>query len=574
MSSVLKVDKITSLVLSHRGVLSKNSAISFINPKLTYMEDYDSICDIDRAFHALSLALDRRDKIVIYGDYDVDGVMSCVILYKLLRLLKANVMYYIPDRHEEGYGLNKGAIFKLKEEHMVDLIIVCDNGISAKEEALYIKALDMKLIIIDHHEPSFIFDDEGNKVSILPLAEAIVDPKRNDCNYRFKHLCAAGLAYKFAKYTLDMFNKDKNVLDEFLVLSSIATVCDAVSLTGENRIMVKCGLKLLNNRKDINKGLYELIKANGIEGNITNYHIGFVIGPCINASGRLMSAMLAAELFLADKEQVIGLAQKVTDLNKKRKELTALYTTRVFNRVREGNLDKDKVIIIVDKDMHESIAGIIAGRLKDKLYKPVIILTKAMSGLKGSGRSIPEYNMYDELYRVKNLLVKFGGHAMAAGLSIEEDNVNQLRTVLNKNCSLCSEDFLETLKIDCSLEFKNISLYLAYELCLIEPYGTNNPEPLFVSRGVYISTIRIMEHKNTIIFNFKDSEGMELKGICFNLVDVFKDRFISTYGQNEFNLISKSIISKVYSMDIVYTINLNTYRKAEAQLNIRDFKFY
>jgi single-stranded-DNA-specific exonuclease len=242
--------------------------------------------------------------------------------------------------------------------------------------------------------------------------------------------------------------------------------------------------------------------------------------------------------------------------------------------VREGNLDKDKVIIIVDKDMHESIAGIIAGRLKDKLYKPVIILTKAMSGLKGSGRSIPEYNMYDELYRVKNLLVKFGGHAMAAGLSIEEDNVNQLRTVLNKNCSLCSEDFLETLKIDCSLEFKNISLYLAYELCLIEPYGTNNPEPLFVSRGVYISTIRIMEHKNTIIFNFKDSEGMELKGICFNLVDVFKDRFISTYGQNEFNLISKSIISKVYSMDIVYTINLNTYRKAEAQLNIRDFKFY
>ncbi|MDE6357472.1 MAG: DHH family phosphoesterase, partial [Eubacteriales bacterium] len=363
----------------------------------------------------------------VYGDYDVDGVTSTVILYKGLKKIGADVIHYIPDREEEGYGLNKEAIDEIRNIG-VSLILTCDNGIASIDEIKYIKEMKMDIIVLDHHEPRYIELENGEKEDIIPIADAIVNPKQKSCTYPFKALCAGGISYKFIKGFYEYIEVDEN-FDEYLTFASIATICDIVDLLDENRIIAKKGLEILNNNKKINKGLYEIIKLNNLEEKqIDEGDYGFKIGPCINASGRLESALKAVELFTEEDDKKIKiLAEELIQLNNERKELTSKAVEEILISVENSDYKNDKVLVIYNPELHESIAGIVAGRIKEKYYKPTFVITKSKDGAKGSGRSIPTYNMFEEMLKCQEFFTKFGGHKMAAGLSLKEENIDNFR---------------------------------------------------------------------------------------------------------------------------------------------------
>jgi len=389
--------------------------------------------DVGIAMNLIAEAMQKKAKIMIYGDYDVDGVMSTVIIYKLLQRLGADVEYYIPHRVEEGYGLNVKAV-----EHIaslgVSLLITVDNGIASHEEVAVANRHNMQVVIIDHHEPGFM-ENESGRIDMLPLAAAIIDPKQSECSYPFKELCAAGLAYKLAGALCKYLNVPFLDQDELLVLAAIATICDIVTLQDENRILVKQGLALLNTNKLINPGLGSLITRRGyLDKPADAFTIGYILGPCLNATGRLESATLSVELLLSEfPSQRIQLAHELADLNDERKKLTADCVDRALNELPTDNLDK--VLVLTDPTAHESVAGIVAGRIREATGRPTILLTQGEGAMKGSGRSIEGYNLFEALFAHKDLFLRFGGHAMAAGLTMQEENVPVLRAALNADCA-------------------------------------------------------------------------------------------------------------------------------------------
>jgi len=553
MSKVLGISPTTANVMANRGLRTKKNALGFLNPSLETASDAMLIKGMPQAVELITETVKTNAKITVYGDYDVDGIMSTTILIKTLRRMGANVDYYIPHRINEGYGLNIEAVKQLHAAG-TEVLLTVDNGISAIEEIAMAKELGMKVIVLDHHDPGFT-QTEDEREDILPPADVVIDPKQADCPYPFKELCAGGLAYKLSVAL------EKTSDDELLALAAIATICDIVALKDENRIIVKEGLARLNSYKLLNPGLGSLITARGyLDKTIDTFAIGFVLGPCLNATGRLGFASSSVELLLTEtQEDRFRLAEELCRLNDERKKLTADCVERAIASLTEP---LDKVLVITDPKAHESVAGIVAGRVKETTGHPTILLTQGDNAMKGSGRSIEGYNLFEALFAQKHLFLRFGGHPMAAGLTLIEENIPLLRDALNASCNLSDEDFSPSLNIDCELSIHDINLQQSQELAILAPFGKGNREPIFMSKNLYVENCRVMNEKNTLIFTFSNS-GIRHKGIAFGL------------NENYAQICNAAGVKPVggFVMDIVYAMETNVYNgMASVQMRVKDFR--
>lgn len=562
MSKVLKIDRQIANILANRNIRTKNTAIKFLNPNLKFLHDTRAMKDMDKLIDIIKIAIAEHKKITVYGDYDVDGVMSTVILFKTLLKINADVDFYLPSRTDDGFGLNINAIDKIYKNG-TKLIITCDNGIAAIKEIEYAKKLGMKIIIIDHHTPNTY----GEK-DILPKADAIVDNKQKDCQYPFKMLCAGGMAYKISKLLLDEF--DIKFDDDFLAFAAIATLCDVVPLIDENRIIAKCGLDLINNKKIKNKGLISLLKFNKIcNRKINADDIAFIIGPCINACGRIKSANLAAKLFLTEDEE---LAFEICQLNDERKIMTKDACCEIFQELENYDLIQNPVIVYYNNNIAESIAGIVAGKIKEKYYHPVIFFTDSNNIIKGSARSIDGYNMFDELQKCRDLFLKFGGHTMAAGISMQKENFDLLSEKLNSNCQLSSDDFVAKIDIDAKLDIDKINYDIAKKLMVLAPFGHKNREPLFICQNVHVEKLNAIEDKNTLIFSLCKNKK-SIKAICFGMYEQFHEQLLFHYDNYESVKVLNGVLKDIdLVLDIVYSIEINEFNNdACLQLRLKDF---
>jgi len=568
MSKVLGIKKAVAAVMANRGIRSKNAAIAYLRPDLEKAGDALTMKDAKKAFDRLASAVRKRERVMIYGDYDADGVMSTAILYKALKACGADVYYYIPHREEEGYGLNIEAVRTIKgNEH--ELLITCDNGIAALAEISEANALGMDVVVIDHHEPGFVEKEDGRQ-DVLPEALAVVDPKQSACPYPFKEMCAGGLAFKLMEAFYRYVGRDFAPLhDELLVFAMIATVCDIVDLKSENRSLVKRGLDVFNANKRVNAGLGQLVALRGyMDKPIDTFTIGFVIGPCINATGRLESAEMSVRLLLSQNPaEQESLSQTLNNLNEERKTLTKNCAERALASLKD---ETDSVLVLVDEKCHESIAGIVAGRIKETLHRPAIVLTRAADAagtLKGSGRSIEGYNLFEALYANRELFLRFGGHAMAAGLTLHEDNAAELRRRLNESCRLTAEDMQAQIDIDMELPAEEITLDLAEQLAWLAPFGKGNHEPLFLTSRLTVTSLRMIDNKNTMIFNFGS-----LKGIAFGLNEAFTEDLQKAFDEPSYRRIASGQVSGL-TLDVIHTVETNTYNgRTTAQMRIKHLK--
>ena len=449
------IHPILARLIRNRDVIGDEAIQSYLHGTIADLHDGMLMKDMDIAVDILLEKIREGKKIRVIGDYDIDGINATYILLEGLRSLGGNVDVDIPDRMKDGYGLNKNLIDRAFDED-IDTIVTCDNGIAAVDEIAYAKRQGMTVIVTDHHEIPYEEQEEGKRY-ILPSADAVVDPKRVDCEYPFKQLCGAAVAYKLVEALLEAGGKDVEDVDYLMENVAMATVGDMMDLIGENRIFVKQGLEMLKETK--NPGLKALLECNKINlAQLSAYHIGFVIGPCLNASGRLDTAKRALELLCTkSKKEADILAGDLKALNDNRKDMTALAVEEAIAQVDTTRIKEDKVLLVYLPECHESLAGIVAGRVKERFYKPTLVITRAGEGLKGSGRSIESYNMYEELNKCKHLLTKFGGHKMAAGISFEEENLEALREELNRNAQLTEEDMLPKVSIDMQLPLEYLN---------------------------------------------------------------------------------------------------------------------
>ncbi|MCL2851702.1 MAG: single-stranded-DNA-specific exonuclease RecJ [Defluviitaleaceae bacterium] len=580
MSQTLKISKTMAQVMVNRGIRTKNTALRFLNPSFADMHDALEMKGMKEALEVVAQSIARCEKIVIYGDYDADGVMSTVILFKTLSRLGADVRYYIPERVEEGYGLNMTAVEGISGSR-VDLIITCDNGVAAQDEIAEARKRGMKVVVIDHHEPGFVEDDTGARSDIVPDADAIIDPKQADCAYPFKSLCAGGLAYKFSKalheYVGRPFQDERGFAEEALALAMIATICDIVDLYGENRVIVQRGLLAINRNKALNTGLGALIEAKGYtQREIDATSIGFIIGPCINASGRLEHARYAVDLFTTDDlDEARELADWLVRLNESRRGLTLSAFESADAQIGASGLPDDDVLVIYDPSIHESVAGIVAGRIKDKYYKPTIVITDSEDCLKGSARSIEGYNIFEELYKCRDLFIRFGGHAMAAGLSINRGNLDALRSRLNDGFSLAGDDLVPKMCYDSQLEIGDITYELAEELARLEPFGKSNRAPLFCSRGQKLQELRVIEAKNTVIMTLAPNGSYrKVKGISFGMVPTLRNMLQGRLSPELASAIMSGDTRRTDLLfDLLYELEIDEYNgNVSVQMRIRDMK--
>lgn len=567
----VKLHPLIARVLANRGIVDKNDINMFLDGTIKDLNDGRLMKDMIKGVSLIKKAIEEQSRIVIYGDYDCDGVCSTSILYKTLSELGANFKYYIPNREDEGYGMNSNRIRILKEEG-TEYILTCDNGIAARDEVKLAKELGMTIIVTDHHDIPYI-EEDGIRTSVVPEADCVINPKQSDCKYPFKELCGAGVALKFATVLFEEMGKKLPHDHEIYQIAAIATVCDVVELLNENRIIVKEGLKLINNTK--NKGLLELIKITGIEGKtIGEYHFGFVIGPCINATGRLETADLSVELLITeDAERAKELAKILHNLNSERQELTLTSLERVIDKIEKELTPCEKVILVYDDSIHESIAGIVAGRVREKYNLPTIVMTKGKDMPKGSARSIENYNMFEELNKCKEYIYKFGGHPMAAGLSVEEDKLPLLKKALNEKCNLSDEDVIPAVKIDSPLALEYLNEDLIEEIEGLRPFGKGNNSPLLAVKGLEVTRIYFMgKEKNFMKFRFKCGDFGYIEGINFDKYEQFKEDFINKYGEESFlKLVDDGYCD--FKMDIIYYPSINEFNgKRSIQLSIKNFR--
>ena len=501
--------------------------------------------------------LQEKKKIRIIGDYDVDGIISVFILYTALKECGANVDYEIPDRIKDGYGINEN-IVKTAYDEDVDTIITCDNGISAIDQIQYAKNLGLTVIVTDHHDVPFV-EENGVRTFISSQADAIINPKQIECEYEFKSICGAGVAFKLMEVLYEELGMNKEECYKLIEFVAIATVCDVVDLIDENRIFVKNGLNMLNNTTNI--GIKALKKASGLEDKeITAYHLGFVIGPCLNASGRLDSAKKGLELLLMENyEDAENLAQEIVDLNDARKDMTKEGVDRAINIIDSTEINNDKILVVYIPDIHESLAGIVAGRVKEKYNKPTIILTKSEEGVKGSARSIEEYNMFEGLLACKELLDKFGGHPMAAGLSLQEDKVDELRKELNNKCKLTDEDLTRKIMIDASLPLEYLNINLIKELDVLEPFGKGNAKPVFGVRDVKVTKAMLLgKDKNILKLRLLTNNNLTIDAMIFNDLENFENKVIEKYGNEGLDNLYNKFNNNI-SMDFTFYPSINEW---------------
>ncbi len=570
IASEFEISEIVAKLLINRDIYEKKDIELFLNPQFDRLNSAELMKDLLKASDIIIQKIKDKKRIRIVGDFDVDGIMSVYILYKGLKSFGAEVDYIIPDRVIDGYGININIVNNAKEEG-IDTIITCDNGIAAINQIKHAKELGMTVIVTDHHDIPYT-EENNTKVYLSTDADAIINPKQLDCKYPFKNLCGAGIVYRFIRYLSDRLNLNKK--DEYLEFVAIATICDVVDLVGENRIIVRKGLEALNSTKNI--GLKALIDMCGVlNKEIGVYHVGFILGPTINASGRLDTALYALELLLTEDMQLAyEMAKNLRDLNDDRRKMTIDGVDKVIDQIEAKKMQKSKVLVVYEPDIHESIAGIIAGRIKDKYNMPTIVLTKGIEGVKGSARSIEEYNMFEELSKCKDLLNRFGGHSMAAGLSLDEDNIDELRSRLNQYTILTEEDLIPKIYIDMQLPFEYINYKLINEIKILEPYGKGNSKPLFGEKNIRIKKGSLLgAKKNVLKLSLISSRGQRMEGIIFNDIQSCLDDVKSKYGEVQLNNMLNGIENNIL-VDILYYPDVNEYNgNVSLQVIIKNYRF-
>lgn len=544
-------------LIRNRDVIGEEAVDRYLNGTISDLYDGMLMKDMDKAIDILKEKILEDKKIRVIGDYDIDGVNATYILLEGLERLGADVDSDIPDRISDGYGLNRHLVERAYEAG-VDTLITCDNGIAAADEIAYGKEMGMTVIVTDHHEVPFD-EHDGEKRYRIPPADAVIDPKQPDCLYPFKGLCGAAVAYKLMEALWESMGNDSADLDDLIENVAIATIGDVMDLEDENRIFVKEGLQMLRRTK--NPGLKALIECTGIDKNSLNsYHIGFVLGPCINASGRLDTAKRALELLRAGTQKEADiLAGDLKALNDSRKDMTEEAVKQAEEQVETTTISKDKVLVVYLPDCHESLAGIVAGRIRENYYKPVFVLTDAEEGVKGSGRSIDGYHMYEELNKCKELLTKFGGHRLAAGLSLPKENVGKFREMLNKNCTLTEEEMKEKVTIDMEMPFGCVTEGLVKELELLEPFGKGNTKPVFAARDVTLLGTRILgKNRNVLKLQVQDVNGCRIEAMLFHHVDDFLGKLEEQYGKTEVEALLKGRGRQI-RISMTYYPDINEY---------------
>ncbi|MZK44379.1 single-stranded-DNA-specific exonuclease RecJ [Dorea sp. BIOML-A1] len=544
-------------LIRNRDVIGEEAVDRYLNGTISDLYDGMLMKDMDKAIDILQEKILEDKKIRVIGDYDIDGVNATYILLEGLERLGADVDSDIPDRISDGYGLNRHLVERAYEAG-VDTLITCDNGIAAADEIAYGKEMGMTVIVTDHHEVPFD-EQDGEKRYRIPPADAVMDPKQPDCLYPFKGLCGAAVAYKLMEALWESMGKDSADLDDLIENVAIATIGDVMDLEDENRIFVKEGLQMLRRTK--NPGLKALIECTGIDKNSLNsYHIGFVLGPCINASGRLDTAKRALELLRAGTQKEADiLAGDLKALNDSRKDMTEEAVKQAEEQVETTTISKDKVLVVYLPDCHESLAGIVAGRIRENYYKPVFVLTDAEEGVKGSGRSIDGYHMYEELNKCKELLTKFGGHRLAAGLSLPKENVGKFREMLNKNCTLTEEEMKEKVTIDMEMPFGCVTEGLVKELELLEPFGKGNTKPVFAARDVTLLGARILgKNRNVLKLQVQDVNGCRIEAMLFHHADDFLSKLEEQYGKTEVDALLKGRGRQI-RISMTYYPDINEY---------------
>lgn len=571
ISETFHISPRIAALVRNRDVIGDEAIQKYLYGTISDLYDGMLMKDMDKAVSVLCEKIREKKKIRIIGDYDIDGIQATYILLEGLRYLGAIVDSDIPDRMKDGYGLNRNLIDRAFEAD-VDTIVTCDNGIAAQNEIAYAKSLCMSVIVTDHHEVPYI-ENENGKTFLLPAADAVVDPKREDCEYPFKGLCGAAVAYKLVEALAEAMGADTDELDYLMENVAIATIGDVMDLVDENRIFVKQGLAMLKHTKNI--GLRSLMECTGVNADTLNsYHIGFVLGPCMNASGRLDTAKRALELLNAKTPKVADvLAGDLKALNDSRKDMTAEAVEAAFIQVENTELKEADVLVVYMPECHESLAGIVAGRIREKYYKPVFVLTKGEEGIKGSGRSIETWHMYEGLNRCAHLLTRFGGHKMAAGLSLKEENLERFRIEINERSGITEEDLVEKILIDMQMPFSGITEAFVQELHVLEPFGKGNEKPLFAQKAVEVKSARIMgKNQNVLKLRIKDDSQTEIDAMYFGDVWGMLDYIKVKYGEKSYEQLLKGRGQGI-SMAFTYYPAINEYQGVKnPQIVIQNYK--
>ncbi len=565
------IDPVVARVIRNRDVVGVEAMEEYLNGDISRMHDPGLMKDAGKTVELLMEKIGERKKIRIIGDYDIDGVLSTYILLEGLESAEAWVDVDIPDRVGDGYGLNERLIRKAYKDG-VDTILTCDNGIAAAEEIALGKSLGMTVVVTDHHEVPFEEGEQGRCYK-LPPADAVVNPKQADCPYPFKGLCGAGVAYKLVQLLFRRIGREEAAAERFLPYAAFATIGDVMDLVGENRILVKEGLKRL--RETENLGLHALIRQNGLLAqDIKAYHVGFVLGPCLNASGRLDTALRALALLRAKKEpEAISLAEDLTDLNSGRKELTNQGVSAAQKQAEEAVREGDKVLVLFLPDCHESLAGIIAGRIREQFHRPVFVLTRGEEGVKGSGRSTEAYSMYEELCKIKDILTKFGGHPMAAGLSLAEADIPVMRQRLNEQTTLTEEDLIPKIRIDVPMPIDYITPKLVQELSLLEPFGKGNEKPVFADKELTLLSARVLgKNQNVLRMRIRSSYGAVMDAIYFGDIQEFKEYTADQFSQKAVDELFRGTETSGIVMSFVYYPEINSFHGTESlQIVVKNY---
>lgn len=564
------ISPVTARLIRNREVMGDEAIARYLKGGIGELYDPHLLLDSDRLTDILVQKISEQKKIRVIGDYDIDGVMSTYILYKGITRCGGSVDFQIPDRMKDGYGINDHLI-EQADEVGIDTIITCDNGIAAIGEIAHAKSLGMTVLVTDHHEIPYT-EERGERHYKRSEADAIVNPKQMECTYPYKNLCGAAVAWKVIQILYEKCDIAVEESYDFLENVAFATVGDVMDLTDENRILVREGLKRIHTT--MNPGMRALILQNKLEPEqISSYHFGFVLGPCINASGRLETAKIALNLFLQeDVKKASEIAAELVDLNAQRKDMTAEGVELAMQQVEEGNTG-EKVLVVYLPDVHESLAGIIAGRIREACHKPTFVLTKSEDGVKGSGRSIEAYSMYEELCKCQELFTKFGGHPMAAGLSLPEANVEIFREKINACCGLTEEDFIPKIKIDIPMPVDYPDIPLVNELLLLEPFGKANVKPQFADKNLGIDrAVVVGKNQNVLKLTLKTERGKSISAVYFGDVEEFREYYGRKYGENE---VQQAFLGRTNGirMSVVYYPEINRYQGNESiQIVIKNYQ--
>lgn len=567
------IDPVIARIIRNRDVVGDERIDEFLHGTAQDMHAPALLKDVEKAAGILKDKIAGRMRIRIIGDYDIDGVCSTYILWAGLNYLGADVDTVIPHRIHDGYGMNDHMIEEAHEAG-IDTILTCDNGIAAREQIAYAKSLGMTVVVTDHHEVPYEVQEDGSRLECPPPADAVIDPKQSDCGYPFDGICGAVVAYKLIQVLFAGQNQAEvsELLQELLAFAAFATVGDVMELIDENRIIVRYGLQQIG--RSVNMGMQALLAVNGLQDKpLSAYHIGFVLGPCLNATGRLDTACRALRMFQThDRAEAVTIAGELKELNDNRKDMTLQGTKQAVEAIEGSALRDDRVLVVYLPDCHESLAGIIAGRLRERYYKPVFVLTRSEEGVKGSGRSVEAYHMYDKMSECKELYTKYGGHKMAAGVSLPEENVERFRTYLNEHCGLTAEDLEEKIYIDVPMPMSYVSAGFVKQLSVLEPFGNGNPKPVFAQRNLRLLRGRVLgKNSNVGRYTVEDEDGRQFEMMYFGNMDTWHAFLTEQFGQEACDRLYRGGGGDI-RIHVIYYPDLDVYQGRERlQMIMKDY---